>query len=173
MNLDPFQAAAMLIAVTVAGFLLGLLVMGIAARARQLDEGDRAGSAFRELRDVALRHVIPADAAVLLREAARIWDGWRPDGLHLEAYHRQHADKQLTDAYVHRLLDALATGRPVDLSGCRVPADVRGRLRAMTAIAAATQAATSSAAPVGPGVVSIDTAGLVIHSPVRAGGRDG
>ncbi|SBT64252.1 hypothetical protein GA0070622_1222 [Micromonospora sediminicola] len=171
MNLDPFQAAAMLIALAVVSFIVGLLVMAIAARARQLDEGDRAGAAFRELRDVAQRHVIPADAAVLLREAARIWDGWRPDGLHLEAYHRHHADKQLTETYVHRLLDALATGRPVDLSGCRVPADVRGRLRAMAAIAAATGTATPT--PVGPGVVSVDTAGLVVHHPVRAGGRDG
>ncbi|MDG4762402.1 hypothetical protein, partial [Micromonospora sp. WMMD710] len=88
MKLDIYAVTSLVIGALIAGGILGALVTGLGARARQLDDGERAGAAYRELRDVALHCANPADVPKLMRQAADIWDQWRPDGLHLAAFYR-------------------------------------------------------------------------------------
>ncbi|MFG1898673.1 hypothetical protein ACGFIP_32165 [Micromonospora zamorensis] len=126
---DPYTFVSALIGALFAGGIAGGLIMGMALRVKMLDEGDRAGAAYRDLRDAARRYADPAKLAPLMRAAADIWDRWRPDGLHMDAFYRRDAATELAPAYVHRIIDAYDTGDKLDLSGCWVPPDVEGRLR--------------------------------------------
>lgn len=175
MKLDMYAVTSLLIGALIAGATLGALVTALGARVRQLDDGERAGAAYRELRDVALHCANPPDVAKLMRDAADIWDRWRPDGLHLDAFYRRPAGAERTPAYVHRIVDAYATGDPADLSGCWVPPDVHGRLRAILISAGEATAAL----PDWPRqvrrdlIVRADAADLIEATPVRAGAGDG
>lgn len=165
-HLDPYTVTGLLIGALLAGVVIGALMVAVAARGRRLDEDTRAGAAFRELRDAALRHADPSSVATLMRDAATIWDRWRPDGLHLSAT----VAESLTPAYVHRILDAY-DGRPLTFAGCWVPPDVQGRLRAFQAIGAAVDdAAGRYAASLATSIRPLPAGEL---QPARSGARDG
>ncbi|MFG3418718.1 hypothetical protein [Micromonospora sp. NPDC048063] len=128
---DLIDSAVTVIAALTVGLIVGAIVMAFAARARQLDDEQRTETAWRDIRGAVEQLGDPEIRARLLRQLAQIRDRWLPGGpMHLDAY-RQPAAAELTPAYVHRLLDAYATGDPVNLAGCAVPPDVRGRLRAI------------------------------------------
>ncbi|MEV4270583.1 MULTISPECIES: hypothetical protein [Micromonospora] len=136
MTTDPTTAAVTIAAVLAAGLTLGAILAGLAARSRQLDDSDRHARAFRALLALAGETVDPVHRARLMRGAADIWDNLLPDGIALEVT----APPPLTPAYAHRLLDAYATGDPIDFSGCWVPPDIQGRVRAIVAGASETTA---------------------------------
>lgn len=169
---DPYTVLTLLIFALFAGFIVGCWVVALAARARQLDDGARGGSAYRDLLDAAKRYADPAYLSVLLRDAANIWDRYRPDGLHLEVDWRRPAETELTPAYVHRIIDAYATGDPVDLSGCGVPPDVQGRLRAIT-IGASEATAALPHQPVRHSVTAVHATDVMHRWPLRTGHTDG
>ncbi|MFG2054796.1 hypothetical protein ACGFI9_12265 [Micromonospora sp. NPDC048930] len=126
---DPAALAFTISAVLVAGVAVGAILAGLAQRGRAADDAERAGRAFRELRDLAQACCDPVHLVRLMRGTADIWDNWRPDGLALDVA----APPPLTPAYAHRLVDAYATGDPVDFAGCWVPPDIQGRVRAIVA----------------------------------------
>ncbi|SCL43212.1 hypothetical protein GA0074692_6767 [Micromonospora pallida] len=115
------------LAALLVGGLLAAVMVALAARGRQLDERDQAAQAYRDLAALAHRMVQPDQREALRAGAARIWTAWQPDCPPAIDPPPEHAP-----AYVHRLLDVLAGG-PLDLSGVWVPADVRGRIRAVLA----------------------------------------
>jgi hypothetical protein len=128
---DPFTVATVIIGTLATGLVLGLLLMALGARTRQMDDETRASRAWQDLLDAALRCVAPDRRADLMREAGRIRDTWMPTlGLATPAAR--------TPEYVHRILDAYSTGRSLNFGGCWVPQDVRDRLVAIMATAGAT-----------------------------------
>lgn len=74
----PAQYAATVVAALVFGFMTGLIVAGLAARGRQLDEQSTAARAFRDLLGLAERYVTPEHRPALLRRAADLWDSFDP-----------------------------------------------------------------------------------------------
>ncbi|MFI2650177.1 hypothetical protein [Micromonospora fulviviridis] len=146
MKIDPAVLAAVVSGALLFGLAVGAIVTGLGHRGQRDDDADRAGLAFRTLADLAQECADPVHLARLMRGTAEIWDNFRPDGLALEVL----APPPLTPGYVHRLIDAYASGRPLDLGGCWVPPDVQGRLRAITATAAATTSARTKYAASGP-----------------------
>ncbi|MFI6332944.1 hypothetical protein ACIBBG_32135 [Micromonospora chersina] len=126
---DPFTLAFTVSAVLVTGVAMGAILAALAGRTRQLDDAERFGRAFRQLRDLAEACADPVHLARLMRGTAEIWDHVLPDGLALDVA----APPPLTPAYAHRLVDAYATGDPVDFSGCWAPPDIQGRLQAILA----------------------------------------
>ncbi|WP_435585790.1 hypothetical protein [Micromonospora aurantiaca (nom. illeg.)] len=129
MSTDPTLTAVTVVAVLAAGLIVGAILASLALRSRQLDDDERHGRAFRALIALARECADPVHLARLMRGAGQIWDNVRPDGLALEVT----APPPLTPAYAHRLLDAYATGDPIDFSGCWVPPDIQGRVRAIVA----------------------------------------
>jgi hypothetical protein len=128
---DPFTIATVIIGTLATGLVLGLLLMALGARTRQMDDESRASRAWQDLLDAALRCVAPDRRADLMREAGRIRDTWLP-ALGLSA------PAARTPEYVHRLLDALTTGKQPMMGGCWVPQDVRDRLVTILATSGAT-----------------------------------
>lgn len=126
---DPFALAFTISAVLVVGVALGAILTGLAQRGQRADDAERFGRAFRELRDLAEACADPVHLARLMRGTAKIWDHLLPDGLALDLTF----PAPLTPGYAHRLVDAYATGDPVDFSGCWVPPDIQGRVRAILA----------------------------------------
>ncbi|WP_319460062.1 hypothetical protein [Micromonospora sp. RTP1Z1] len=135
---DPSALAATVSAALLTGVAVGAILTGLANRGRAADDAERAGRAFRELRDLARACADPVHLARLMRGAGDIWDNLRPDGLALDVT----APAPLTPEYAHRLVDAYATGQPLNFAGCWVPPDIQGRLRAI--ITAARPATTAS-----------------------------
>lgn len=134
--MSPTQFAITVVAVLVAGFIVGAVTIAISARSRQLDEQVAASRAFRDLVAVAERYSSPEHRAALRRAAADLWDSFDPFARHLAVAMADapgQAGQNRTPDYVHRLIDAYATGDPIDFQGCPVPPDVRGRLRAVMA----------------------------------------
>lgn len=156
---DPFALAFTISAVLVAGVAVGAILAGLAGRTRQLDDAERFGRAFRDLRDLAEACADPVNLARLKRGTARIWDHLLPDGLALDLT----TPPPLTPGYAHRLVDAYATGDPVDFSGCWVPPDIQGRVRAILAGASEPTAR----------IPRMDTGGPITTPtpPLTAGGR--
>lgn len=167
--IDPYTLVTAVLFALLSGAIVGAWVVALAARARQLDDNERGGSAYRDLLDAAKRYADPAYVAALMRDAGNIWDQYRPDGLHLDIDWRRPADTERTPAYVHRIIDAYATGDPVNLSGCGVPPDVQGRLRAIT-IGASEATAALPGQPIPRLASSTD---VTVRWPVRTGHSDG
>jgi len=126
---DPSALAFTISAALVTGVAVGAILAGLAQRGRAADDAERAGRAFRELRNLAQACADPVHLPRLMRGTADIWDNFRPDGLALDVI----APPPLTPAYAHRLVDAYSTGDPVDFAGCWVPPDIQGRVRAIVA----------------------------------------
>ncbi|WP_030488173.1 hypothetical protein [Micromonospora chokoriensis] len=176
-NVDPYTFVTALLFALALGALAGGFAIGMAFRPRLLDEGERGGSAFRDLLAAAKACADPANLATLLRQASAIWDQYRPDGIHLDTdtLWRGEAGTEVTPAYVHRIVDAYATGDPVNLSGCWVPPDVQGRLRAITIGASeATAALPGRPIPRPTGfITSVHPTDVIERWPVRTGPSDG
>lgn len=174
MTNDPYALASTVIAALVAGVIVGAILVGIAARGNQLDQTDQASRAFKDLLAVAERSAAPEHRATLLREAAQIWDVFEPIARHASA---AYVLPDRAPGYVHRIVDAYATGDPLNFSGCWVPPDVQGRVRAI--MAGASEATTSlpdlvRGGPVGGGLItSVGPMETIEIWPARAGGGDG
>jgi hypothetical protein len=123
-----------LVAVVIAlllGALAGGVIVGVGSRGRRRDDDATIAQALADLVELAVGSAYPDRRENVQRRANMIADRWQPDGHHIIAEPAPVLEN--TPDYVHRLLDAMATGARLDLAGCWVPGDVTGRLRAMLA----------------------------------------
>lgn len=168
--IDPVTFASTIIGVLIAGLIAGAVLAALAARGPQLDEAERASRAFKDLLAVAERAAAPEHRAMLLREAAEIWDVFEPIARHASP---AYVVPDRAPGYVHRIIDAYATGDPVNFSGCWVPPDVQGRLRAVLAAASEATAPLPDRYPGRHLVTTVDPTDVIERWPVRAGASDG